>query len=72
LIGKIVLLTKIHIQIAIKIIATIFVKIIENKSLFKKIYSNEFLSFAFSKTFEKLSVGIISSIYFGVNQLFTR
>jgi len=71
-IGKIVFLINIHIQIIIKNIAIKFVKTIDNKSLFKKLYSGDFLSLTFSITFQKLSVGIISSIYFGVNQLFIR
>ncbi|MDR2640171.1 MAG: hypothetical protein LBC61_02290 [Candidatus Peribacteria bacterium] len=45
---------------------------IDNISLLKNVYSSEFLSFRASSTFQKLSVGIISSIYFGAIPLLTR
>ncbi|MDR3150125.1 MAG: hypothetical protein LBU14_00340 [Candidatus Peribacteria bacterium] len=53
-------------------IAQIFVVIITKINLFKKPFSGEFLSRKASRTFEKLSVGIISSMYFGAIQLFNK
>jgi hypothetical protein len=71
-IGKIVFFINTQIHIIINRRAIIFVTIIDQSSLFKKLYSGEFLFFTFSRTLEKLSVGIISSIYFGVNQLLIK
>jgi hypothetical protein len=45
---------------------------IENKSLDINILSGLHFSFIDSKTFSKLLLGSISSIYFGATQLFTR
>ncbi|MDF1682688.1 MAG: hypothetical protein P1U46_02975 [Patescibacteria group bacterium] len=53
-------------------IDNIFVITIETVSLFINLYSGEFLSFRASNTFQKLSVGIISSIYLGAIPFLTR
>ncbi|MDR1987522.1 MAG: hypothetical protein LBQ24_01845 [Candidatus Peribacteria bacterium] len=59
-------------KVIINKIAIIFVTTIDNISLLKKTYSGEFLSCKASSIFQKLSVGIISSMYFGAIQLFTK
>ncbi|MBT3728543.1 hypothetical protein HOF65_03500 [bacterium] len=71
-IGKIVFLIKINSQNIIIEIANIFVIKIEIAILFTNLYSRESLSLRASRTFQKLSVGIISSIYFGAIPLLTR
>ncbi|MBT4387573.1 hypothetical protein HOD31_02885 [Candidatus Woesearchaeota archaeon] len=71
-IGNIVFLTKISKAKIIIQIDNIFTISIEIAILFTNSYSKEFLSLKASSTFEKLSVGIISSIYLGAIPLLTK
>ena len=72
LIGESVFLINIHKNKVIKRITTKFVIKILKINLFIKIASGESGFENASRTFLKLSVGIISSIYFGVSQLFIK
>jgi len=63
---------KINIIIDINKIAIILVINIEIVKLVINLYSGEFLFFRELKTFQKLSVGIISSMYFEATQLFIK
>jgi hypothetical protein len=71
-IGLIVILIKIIKKISIIKNQTMFIIIIEAFNLPKNLYSKLSLSFKFSKTFQKLSVGTTSSIYFGAIQFFIK
>ena len=72
LIGSIVFLINIRSNNTIIQIDNILVIQIEILSLLINLYSGVFLFLSAFKTFQKLSVGIISSIYFGAIPLLTR
>jgi len=72
LIGRIIFLININNQNIIIQIANMFVISIENAIFLTNNDSNELLSLNASRTFQKLSVGIISSIYLGAIPLLTK